>query len=110
MDCARTAIRSKAKTVSIVYRRRKEGMAALPAEVDGAIAEGIELLTLKAPLRIEKDDAGNASALWLQQILMNFLGIAMRFPFTWKSQNPFWMTKSPAAASTLGKRNPERPK
>ncbi len=66
MDCARTAIRSKAKTVSIVYRRRKEDMTALPAEVEGAIAEGIELLTLKAPLRIEADEKGNAKALWVQ--------------------------------------------
>lgn len=66
MDCARTAIRSHAKTVSIVYRRRKEDMTALPAEVEGAIAEGIELLTLKAPLRIEADASGNAQALWVQ--------------------------------------------
>ena len=66
MDCARTAIRSKAKTVSIVYRRRKEDMTALPAEVEGAIAEGIELLTLKAPLHIEADEDGNAKALWVQ--------------------------------------------
>ena len=66
MDCARTAIRSNAKTVSIVYRRRKEDMTALPAEVEGAIAEGIELLTLKAPLRVEKDGEGNAAALWVQ--------------------------------------------
>ena len=66
MDCARTAIRSNAKTVSIVYRRRKEDMTALPAEVEGAIAEGIELLTLKAPLRIEADENGDARALWVQ--------------------------------------------
>jgi len=66
MDCARTAIRSKAKTVSIVYRRRKEDMTALLAEVEGAIAEGIELLTLKAPLHIEADEDGNAKALWVQ--------------------------------------------
>ena len=66
MDCARTAIRSNAKTVSIVYRRRKEDMTALPAEIEGAIAEGIELLTLQAPLRIEADEAGNAQALWVQ--------------------------------------------
>lgn len=66
MDCARTAIRSNAKTVSIVYRRRKEDMTALPAEVEGAIAEGIELLTLKAPLRIEADEEGKARALWVQ--------------------------------------------
>lgn len=66
MDCARTAIRSNAKTVSIVYRRRKEDMTALPAEVEGAIAEGIELLTLKAPLRVESGKDGNVKALWVQ--------------------------------------------
>ena len=66
MDCARTAIRSKAETVSIVYRRRQEDMTALPAEVEGAMAEGIELLTLKAPLRVEANDSGEVSALWVQ--------------------------------------------
>lgn len=66
MDCARTAIRSNASTVSIVYRRRQEDMTALAQEVEGAIAEGIELLTLKAPLRIEADEQGNATALWVQ--------------------------------------------
>lgn len=66
MDCARTAIRANAATVSIVYRRRQEDMTALPAEVEGAIAEGIELYTLKAPLRIEKDEDGNVAALWIK--------------------------------------------
>lgn len=72
MDCARTAIRSKAKTVSIVYRRRQEDMTALPAEVEGAIAEGIELMTLKAPLRVEADEEGKVAALWVQpQMISN---------------------------------------
>lgn len=66
MDCARTAVRANAKTVSIVYRRRQEDMTALPAEIEGAIAEGIELLTLKAPLRVEKDDENKVIALWVQ--------------------------------------------
>ncbi len=66
MDCARTAIRANAETVSIVYRRRQEDMTALPAEVEGAIAEGIELLTLKAPLRVEADEEGKVAALWVQ--------------------------------------------
>lgn len=66
MDCARTAMRSHAKTVSIVYRRRQDDMTALPAEIEGAIAEGIELLTLKAPLRVEADAEGNVAALWVQ--------------------------------------------
>ncbi len=66
MDCARTAIRANAKTVSVVYRRRQEDMTALPAEIEGAIAEGVELYILKSPLRIETDENGNASALWVQ--------------------------------------------
>ncbi len=66
MDCARTAIRSNAKTVSIVYRRRQDDMTALPAEVEGAIAEGIELVTLKAPVRVEADAEGKVAALWVQ--------------------------------------------
>ncbi len=66
MDCARTAIRAGAKTVSIVYRRREKDMTASPVEVRGAIEEGVELYTLQAPLKIEKDEAGNAVALWTQ--------------------------------------------
>ena len=66
MDCARTAIRAHASAVSIVYRRRQEDMTALPAEVEGAIAEGIELVTLKSPLRVEADKDGNVCALWVQ--------------------------------------------
>ena len=75
MDCARTAVRANAETVSIVYRRRQEDMTALPAEVEGAIAEGIELVTLKSPLRVEVDENGNVAALWVQpQMISNVRG------------------------------------
>ncbi len=47
MDAVRTAKRLGAKKVSIVYRRRVADMTALPAEIEGAIAEGIEVQTLK---------------------------------------------------------------
>ena len=66
MDCARTAIRCKAKSVGIVYRRRQEDMTALASEVESAMAEGVEMITLKAPVRIQKDDNGNATALIVQ--------------------------------------------
>lgn len=66
MDCARTAIRAKADKVSVVYRRRQKDMTALPAEIESAIAESVELLTLKAPLRIETDEENNVKALWVQ--------------------------------------------
>ena len=66
MDVTRSAIRLGADRVTCVYRRRKEDMTALPEEVEGAEAEGAELLTLHAPVRIESDAAGNAVALWTQ--------------------------------------------
>ena len=66
MDVTRSAIRLGADRVTCVYRRRKEDMTALPEEVEGAEAEGAELLTLHAPVRIESDDSGAAVALWTQ--------------------------------------------
>lgn len=66
MDCTRSAIRLGAKKVGIAYRRRQEDMTALPEEVEGAVAEGAELYSLKAPLRIEADENGNVTALWVE--------------------------------------------
>ena len=72
IDCARTAIRCHANSVGIVYRRRQDDMTALPTEIESAIAEGVELLTLMSPVRIEKDDDGMAKALWVQpQVIGN---------------------------------------
>ncbi len=66
MDVTRSSIRLGAKKVTCVYRRRQEDMTALPEEVEGAVAEGAELLTLQAPLRIEADKDGKVTALWTQ--------------------------------------------
>ena len=66
MDCTRSAIRLGAKTVSVVYRRRKQDMTALAEEVEGAMAEGAELLTMMAPVRVEADENGDVAALWVQ--------------------------------------------
>lgn len=66
MDCTRSAIRLGAKKVGIAYRRRQEDMTALPEEVEGAIAEGAELYSLKAPHKIEADENGNVTALWVE--------------------------------------------
>ncbi len=59
MDAVRTAKRLGAKKVSIVYRRRSADMTALPAEIEGAVAEGIEVQTLKAPSSIKTDENGH---------------------------------------------------
>ena len=66
MDCTRSSMRLGARTVTCVYRRRKADMTALPEEVEGAIAEGCEVMELAAPEKIELDENGNAVALWVQ--------------------------------------------
>lgn len=66
MDVTRSAIRLGADKVTCVYRRRQEDMTAQAEEVEGAIAEGAEVLTLQAPLRIEADEHGHVAALWTQ--------------------------------------------
>ena len=66
MDVTRSSIRLGARKVTCVYRRRREDMTALQEEVEGAVAEGAELLTLQAPMRIEADAAGSVAALWTQ--------------------------------------------
>jgi NADPH-dependent glutamate synthase beta subunit-like oxidoreductase/NAD-dependent dihydropyrimidine dehydrogenase PreA subunit len=50
VDAARTALRKGARKVSLVYRRTRREMPAIPEEVDEAIREGIELLELTSPL------------------------------------------------------------
>lgn len=66
MDCARTSVRAGATEVSVVYRRRLEDMTALPEEVESALAEGVEMITLEAPSSIEVDCEGEAVALVTQ--------------------------------------------
>ena len=70
MDVTRSSIRLGAEKVTCVYRRRIEDMTALPDEVTGAMAEGAEIMTLAAPVRIEADEAGVAKALWVQPQLI----------------------------------------
>ena len=66
MDATRTAVRLGAASVKCVYRRRLSDMTALPEEIEGAMAEGCEVLPLKAPVRIETDDDGAVTALVVQ--------------------------------------------
>lgn len=58
MDCARTSKRCNAKSVRIVYRRKKEDMTALKEEIDSAVEEGVILETLKAPVKVVKGNDG----------------------------------------------------
>ena len=75
MDAVRTSVRLGAKKVSIVCRRRVADMTALPDEISGAEAEGVEIETLMAPSRIEKDEEGNVKGIWVTpQMISNIKG------------------------------------
>lgn len=65
MDAVRTAKRMGAKKVSIVYRRRMADMTALPGEINGAVAEGVELQTLKAPAAIDVDENNRVKGIYV---------------------------------------------
>lgn len=65
MDCARTSVRAGAASVTVAYRRRLEDMTALRAEIDSAMQEGVEMMTLQAPDHIKVED-GRAVALYTQ--------------------------------------------
>lgn len=66
MDVARSAVRLGAKSVKVIYRRRKQDMTALEEEVEGAIADTVEIVDLHAPVRIEKDADGKVKSLIAQ--------------------------------------------
>ena len=66
MDATRTAVRLGASSVKCVYRRRISDMTALSEEVEGAMAEGCEILPLKAPVRIETDEQDRVTGLVVQ--------------------------------------------
>lgn len=53
IDAARTALRLGAETVTILYRRTRSEMPANQAEIEEALAEGVRLHLLAAPVSIE---------------------------------------------------------
>lgn len=73
MDCARSALRLKAKSVKLAYRRRKDDMTALAEEVEATEVEGCEIYELAAPLKIEVGEDGKAKALWIQQQMISLV-------------------------------------
>ena len=49
MDCVRTAVRQKAKSIKCLYRRDRENMPGSAREVGNAIEEGVEFIWLTSP-------------------------------------------------------------
>ena len=64
MDCVRTAVRQKAKSVKCLYRRDKENMPGSAREVANAEEEGVEFVWLSSP----KEFIGNNK---VEKVLVN---------------------------------------
>jgi glutamate synthase (NADPH) small chain len=60
MDCVRTSIRQKAKSVKCLYRRDRENMPGSAREVGNAIEEGVEFIWLTSPKSFVGDKKINA--------------------------------------------------
>jgi glutamate synthase (NADPH/NADH) small chain len=58
IDAARTALRLGAESVTLLYRRGRDEMPANRIEIGEAVAEGVELRLLAAPVAIEKGTDG----------------------------------------------------
>jgi 2-oxoacid:acceptor oxidoreductase gamma subunit (pyruvate/2-ketoisovalerate family) len=66
IDCARTALRLGAASVSIAYRRGRKEMPAIGPEIDEAVAEGVKLLLHRQPVRATGQ--GRVEALELAEV------------------------------------------
>jgi len=62
IDASRTALR-QGHDVTIVYRRSREDMPAIPQETEEALEEGVKLVTMAAPLRVITDKDGHVTGL-----------------------------------------------
>lgn len=65
MDCCRTAVRCKASSVTVVYRRTEEDMPANKIEIDESKTEGVQYLFLTNPVNVNVDDTDRVESLTL---------------------------------------------
>ncbi|MDP2951790.1 MAG: FAD-dependent oxidoreductase, partial [Chloroflexota bacterium] len=56
IDAARVSLRLGAKKVTILYRRTRNEMPAIPEEIDAALEEGMEIRYLCAPTKVFRDN------------------------------------------------------
>ena len=72
MDSARSAVRCGAASVTLAVREPQVDMTALPSEIQGAIEEGVELMTMYAPAEIRVDENGNVKSLITKPQITSF--------------------------------------
>ncbi len=80
IDAARTAVRLGAEKVSIVYRRTQEEMPAWAEEIDAAVQEKIELLTLTNPKEILTENGKVSGVFCVRMKLGSFDSSGRRKP------------------------------
>jgi len=103
MDVARTAKRLGAKDVTILYRRRREDMTAQHEEIEGALADGCEVVTLKAPSRIEADEDGNIKSIWVKPQIVGLMDASGR-PTPRNAEGPEECFKCDLVVAAIGQK------
>ena len=88
MDCARSAIRCNAKSVTLSVREHQEDMTANPAEIQGAIEEGVALLTMYSPVKIKVNAAGHIEALVTKPQITSFYDLNTGMPMVKDADKP----------------------
>ena len=77
IDSARTAARMGAD-VTVVYRRQRADMPAIPEEIDEAYEEGVKFSFLASPHRIISDGQGGVKAIEVMKTTLGEFGITGR--------------------------------
>lgn len=70
MDSVRTARRMGAERAMIIYRRSREEMPARKEEIEHAIEEGVEFITLANPVEYTGDEKGRVCAMKVQRMAL----------------------------------------
>ncbi len=70
MDCARSALRTGAKSVNLLFRFSRELMEANPHEIVDAENEGVEMHCLVSPIRFHGDENGNLTGIEVQDVTL----------------------------------------
>ncbi|MDO4615450.1 MAG: NAD(P)-binding protein [Lachnospiraceae bacterium] len=101
MDACRSALRLGASSVTCFYRRRVTDMTALREEIEAATAEGVQLLALQAPSRIEADSEGKVAALWTRPQIAGPFGRDGR-PRPYDAKKPEFRTECDVIIVAIG--------
>lgn len=70
VDAARTALRHGAEKVSILYRRTRNEMPARIEEIEHADEEGVEIVTLCAPVKFNGSSSGRLQSVVMQKMTL----------------------------------------